>query len=282
MAVSRRAVTTTIESVLLHAFLLIGLVISIFPFYWMIISSLKGRGEIFVLPPQWWTSDPLFRNYLTVFEKTNFATGFKNSVFVTLTKTFCAVFFSALAGFAFAKYDFPGRDGLFLFLLGTMMIPGVVTLIPVFMIIVRMGWVDTYQALIIPGLASAFGTFLMRQYMTTISDEMIDAARIDGAGDFRLFFQIALPIAMPALTSLAIFSFFGNWNELFWPIVCIRTKPKFTLPLSLMLLRSRFPLNVDYSVVFAASFMATLPSLIVFFLLQRHFVGGIAAGALKG
>ncbi|MCD6520049.1 MAG: carbohydrate ABC transporter permease [Anaerolineae bacterium] len=269
------------ESIVLHAVLFMGLVISVFPFYWMIISSLKGRGEVFVLPPRWWVTDPIFRNYLTVFEKTNFATGFLNSCFVTFVKTFTALFFSAMAGFAFAKYEFPGKNGLFLFLLGTMMIPGVVTLIPTFMVIVRIGWVDTYQALIVPGLASAFGTFLMRQYMLTIPDELLDAGRIDGASEFRLFFQIILPIVLPAAASLAIYAFFGNWNELFWPIIVIRTKPKFTLPLSLMLLRSRFPLNVDYSVLFAASFMATLPTLIVFFTLQRYFISGIATGAIK-
>jgi len=157
-----------------------------------------------------------------------------------------------------------------------------VTMIPMFMIIVRIGWVDSYQALIIPGLASAFGTFLMRQYMYNVADEMIDASRIDGAGDFRMFFQIALPIAVPALTSLAIFTFFGNWNDLFWPIIIIRSKNMYTLPLSIMNLRGRFPVYVDYSVVFAASFMATIPTLIVFFSLQRYFVSGIAAGAIKG
>jgi ABC-type glycerol-3-phosphate transport system permease component len=252
------------------------------PFYWMVINSLKSRGEILVVPPKWWFSTPVFRNYLSVFEETNFATGFLNTCFVTFTKTAVTLLLSAMAGFAFAKYDFPGRDGLFLFLLGTMMIPGVVTMIPSYMVLVEFRWIDTYQALIVPGLASAFGTFLMRQYMYTVPDELLDAARIDGAGDFRLFFQIALPIAVPALTSMAIFSFFGNWNDLFWPMIVIRTKSKFTLPLSLMLLRSRFPHNVDYAVVFAGSFMATLPTLIVFLVLQRHFVGGITAGAIRG
>jgi len=271
------------ESAILHTILLVGLAISMFPFYWMIVGSLLGRGQIFVVPPNLWLKGPpIWANYAAVFEKTNFATGFLNSCFVTFTTTFSVLLFSAMAGFAFAKYDFPGRDGLFLFLLGTMMIPGVVTLIPTFMVIVKMGWVDTYQALIIPGLASAFGTFLMRQYMFNVSDELIDAARIDGAGDFRLFFQIALPISVPALTTLAIFTFFGNWNALFWPLIIIRTKPHYTLPLSLLLLRSRFPLNVDYSVIFAAAILATLPTLFVFFLLQRHFVSGIQTGALKG
>jgi len=176
MQISRKTTSIWIESTLLHLFLLIGLAISMFPFYWMIVSSLKGRGEIFVLPPQWFVTDPIFRNYLTVFEKTNFAIGFFNTTFITLTKTFFILLFSAMGGFAFAKYKFPGREKLFAFLLGTMMIPGIVTLIPVFMIIVRVGWVDTYQALIIPGLASAFGIFLMRQYMLTIPDELMDAA----------------------------------------------------------------------------------------------------------
>jgi ABC-type glycerol-3-phosphate transport system permease component len=280
--IARRSVSRMAERTLLHAFLIVGVVISMLPFYWMIISSLKGRGEVFVVPPRWWFTTPVFGNYPAVFRESNFATGFLNTCFVTFTKTAVTLLLSAMAGFAFAKYDFPGRDGLFLFLLGTMMIPGVVTMIPSYMIMVEIKWIDTYQALIVPGLASAFGTFLMRQYMYTVPDELLDAARIDGSGDFRLFFQIALPIAVPALTSLAIFSFFGNWNDLFWPMIVIRSKPKFTLPLSLMLLRSRFPHNVDYPVVFAASFMATLPTLIVFFFLQRHFVSGITAGALRG
>ena len=200
---------------------------------------------------------------------------------MTLTKTFLILLFSAMGGFAFAKYKFPGRDKLFIFLLGTMMIPGIVTLIPVFMVIVQIGWVDTYQALIIPGLASAFGVFLMRQYMLTIPDELLDAARIDGAGDLRLFFQLALPMSAPALITLAIFTFFANWNDLFWPVIITRTKEHYTLPLALLLLISRFPLHVDYSVIFAASFLATLPTLFVFFVLQRHFTGDILSGSLK-
>jgi multiple sugar transport system permease protein len=265
-----------------HAILLVGFAISVFPFYWMVMGSLKSRGEIFVVPPQLTVSNPRFENYLEVFNQTNFATGFLNSCIVTFTRTSFTLLFSAMAGFAFAKYDFPGKDGLFAFLLATMMIPGVVTMIPVFIVIVRMGWVDTYQALIIPGLASAFGTFLMRQYMYNISDELLDAARIDGAHDARIFFQIALPIAVPALISLAIFTFFGNWNDLFWPIFVVRSKSKYTLALSLLTMRSKFPKYVDYSVILAGSIMATLPTLAVFFVLQRHFVGGIAAGSIKG
>ena len=186
-----------------------------------------------------------------------------------------------MGGFAFAKYNFPGKGWLFAFLLGTMMIPGIVTLIPVFMVIVRIGWVNTYQALIVPGLASAFGIFLMRQYMLSIPDELLDAARIDGASDMRLFFQIALPMSIPPLVTLAIFTFFANWNDLFWPIIIIRTKDLYTLPLAILLLRTRFPLHVDYAVIFAASFLATVPTLLVFFVLQRYFQGDILGGALR-
>jgi ABC-type glycerol-3-phosphate transport system permease component len=270
-----------VKSILLHLFLLIGLAISIFPFYWMIVNSLQPPEAIFVLPPHWFVTTPVFENYLAVFEKTNFITGFLNSSFITITKTLLILLFSAMGGFAFAKYSFPGRDKLFIFLLGTMMIPGIVTLIPVFMVIVQMGWVDTYQALIVPGLASAFGIFLMRQYMLTIPDELLDAARIDGAGDLRLFLQLALPMSAPALITLAIFTIFANWNDLFWPIIIIRTKPHYTLPLALLLLESRFPLHVDYSVIFAASFMATIPTLVVFFVLQRYFTGDVLSGSLK-
>lgn len=273
--------STAFKSLLLHLLLLAGLAISMFPFYWMIVSSLQPKEGIFVLPPRWFVSEPVWSNYLQVFEKTNFVTGFLNSTFITFTKTFLILLFSAMGGFAFAKYRFPGRDKLFVFLLGTMMIPGIVTLIPVFMVIVRIGWVDTYQALIIPGLASAFGIFLMRQYMLTIPDELIDAARIDGTGDLRLFYWLALPMSVPALITLAIFTFFANWNDLFWPVIIIRTKAHYTLPLALLLLQSRFPLHVDYTVIFAASFLATIPTLLVFFVLQRYFTGDILSGSLK-
>ncbi len=281
MAVMSKGSTRRLRATFLYAFLIIGTIISIFPLYWMVISSLQSRGETFVLPPNLFVTEPIWRNYLTVFEKTNFTTGFLNSTFVTVVKTIFTLLFSAMGGFAFAKYDFPGRNGLFVFLLGTMMIPGIVTLIPIFMVIVSIGWVDTYQALIIPGLASAFGVFLMRQYMLTIPDELLSAARIDGAGDLRLFFQLALPMSMPPLVTLAIFTFFANWNDLFWPVIIIRTAAHYTLPLTILLLRSRFPLNVDYSVIFAASFMATIPTLLVFFLLQRHFTGDVLGGALR-
>ncbi len=269
------------QSTLVHVILIVGVTISIFPLYWMVVSSLKPPGQIFTLPPQWFVTDPEWQNYVDVFTKTNFATGFVNSTLVTTIKTVFTVLFSAMGGFAFAKYAFPGKGWLFAFLLGTMMIPGIVTLIPVFMVIVRIGWVNTYQALIIPGLASAFGIFLMRQYMLSIPDELLDAARMDGAGDLRLFFQMALPMSIPPLVTLAIFTFFANWNDLFWPVIIIRTKELYTLPLTILLLRSRFPLHVDYAVIFAASFMATIPTLLVFFFLQRYFQGDVLGGALR-
>jgi len=278
---ARRRFAQRAQSTLLHLFLLVGVTVSIFPLYWMIMSSLKAPGHIFTLPPQWFVTEPVWRNYIEVFEKTNFATGFLNSTLVTTVKTVFTLLFSAMGGFAFAKYDFPGKGWLFAFLLGTMMIPGIVTLIPVFMVIVRIGWVNTYQALIVPGLASAFGIFLMRQYMLSIPDELLDAARMDGAGDMRLFFQMALPMSIPPLVTLAIFTFFANWNDLFWPIIIIRTKNLYTLPLAILLLRTRFPLHVDYAVIFAASFLATVPTLLVFFFLQRYFQGDILGGALR-
>ena len=153
MAVTSKGTTRHLRAAFLYAILIIGTLISIFPLYWMVISSLQSRGETFVLPPNLFVTTPIWQNYIAVFEKTNFTTGFLNSTFVTIVKTFFTLLFSAMGGFAFAKYDFPGRNGLFVFLLGTMMIPGVVTLIPIFMVIVSLGWVDTYEALIIPGQA---------------------------------------------------------------------------------------------------------------------------------
>ena len=271
-----------IKGTLLHLFLLVGVVLSILPFYWMVINSLKARNEVLVVPPQWWFHKPIFSNYPRVFEATNFATGFLNSSFITIVSTLGILFFAALAGYAFAKFDFPGRDPLFKFLLATMMIPDIAVLIPGYMFMVKIHWVDTYRGLIIPGLASAFGIFIMRQFMYSIPDELLDAARIDGASEFRIFVKIVLPMSTPALTTLAIFTFFGRWNDFLWPVIMIRSKKLYTLPLSLMLLQSRFPQHVDYPVVFAAAVMATVPTLLLFFLLQRHFTGeDVIAGALK-
>ena len=275
-------VTTIIKSIWLHIFLVAGAFLSMMPFYWMVINSLKARDEVMVVPPRWWFDTPIFSNYLDVFSATNFSTGFLNSSFISTVSTLGILFFSALGGYAFAKYKFPGRDPLFKFLLATMMIPDIALLIPAYMFAVRIEWVNTYKGMIIPGLASAFGIFTMRQFMYAIPDELLDAARIAGASEFRIFMTIVLPMSVPGLTTLAIFTFFGEWNSFLWPMIMIRTKDMYTLPLSLMLLESRFPVDVDYPVVFAASVMATIPTLLVFFILQRHFTGDdIAAGALK-
>jgi len=270
------------KKIFLNLFLGIGVIISMMPFYWMIINSLKKRNQVMVLPPQWWFDTPQFENYIKVFTETNFATGFLNSAFISTVSTLGIVFFAALGGYAFAKFKFPGRDPLFKFLLATMMIPDVAVLIPAFMFMVKIGWVDTYKGMIIPGLASAFAIFTMRQFMYSIPDELLDAARIDGASEFQIFIKIVLPMSIPAITTVTIFTFFAEWNNFFWPMIMIRSKEMYTLPLSLMLLESRAPRNVDYPLVFAASVLATIPTLLIFFLLQRHFTGEDAiAGALK-
>ena len=271
-----------IKTILLHLFVIGGVIISMMPFYWMVINSLKARNQVMVVPPRWWFDVPHWENYLKVFSQTNFGTGFLNSSFIAVVSTLGILFFSSLGGYAFAKYKFPGRDALFKFLLATMMIPDVAVLIPAYIFAVRINWVNTYKGMIVPGLASAFGIFTMRQYMYSIPDELLDAARIDGASEFRIFMTIVLPMSVPGLTTLAIFTFFSEWNSFLWPMIMIRSKDMYTLPLSLMLLESRAPQNVDYPVVFAASFLATIPTLLVFFLLQRNFTGqDVAEGSLK-
>ena len=271
-----------IKTILLHLFVIGGVIISMMPFYWMVINSLKARNQVMVVPPRWWFDVPHWDNYLKVFSQTNFGTGFLNSSFIAVVSTLGILFFSSLGGYAFAKYKFPGRDALFKFLLATMMIPDVAVLIPAYIFAVRINWVNTYKGMIVPGLASAFGIFTMRQYMYSIPDELLDAARIDGASEFRIFMTIVLPMSVPGLTTLAIFTFFSEWNSFLWPMIMIRTKDMYTLPLSLMLLESRAPQNVDYPVVFAAAFLATIPTLPVFFLLQRNFTGeDMAEGSLK-
>ena len=277
----------------IYAVLIVGVVIFVAPFVWMVTASFQDVGDIFRWPPQWIPRNPSLDNYVRFFQRQQIGRYFVNSAYVAIAVTVLQLFISSLAAYAFAKRRFPGRDALFLLALGTMMVPGQVTLIPTYIILKHVpffggndilgqgghGWLDSYWGLIIPQGASAFAIFLLRQYMRTIPNDLLDAARIDGASEFRIYAQIVMPLCRPALAALGIFTFTYQWDNFYWPLIIVSSEELRTLPLGLALFVVRN--RTVWDLLMAGSVVATLPVLIVFLLFQRHFVRGIAMSGLK-
>jgi ABC-type glycerol-3-phosphate transport system permease component len=250
------------------------------PFYWMAISALRPQEEFFQIPI------PLFPNPLTLddfrllFERSLFGRGLLNSAFLSIVSVTLQVFFSSLAGYTFAKLQFPGRNLLFTLMLATMMVPWMVVIIPNYIIMAHLGWVDTYWPLIIPGVANAFGIFWMRQYCQSIPSELLDAARIDGANEFMIYWRIVVPLIQPALASLAIFVFLSTWNDFLNPLVFLRNPDLFTVQLWLSVVSRQGNIGQP-AVVMAGSVLSSIPILLLFIFMQRRFVAGLTAGSLK-
>ncbi|MCY3993546.1 MAG: carbohydrate ABC transporter permease [Caldilineaceae bacterium] len=276
-----------------HLLLLIALLVFIFPFYWMLSSSLKPLEDIYIVPVQFWPTRPSFNNYLEIAglipsDEIDFRGGvslvrtFLNSTIIAVINTAGNVFLASLAGYAFAKLRFKGRNALFLSMLATMMIPNSVGLVPNYLIMAWLKWINTWYPLIIPGLATPFAVFWMRQYMTTVPDEMIEAARIDGCGPFATFWRVVAPVVLPGMAALAIFSFMGHWNAFMGPLIFLNKPELYTLPLFLAVLDSRVSGRpTPIHLIFTASFVSILPILLVFLFAQRYFIAGLTAGSLK-
>ena len=226
----------------LYAFLAIFAIASAFPFYYMLVTATYRTVDILRIPPPIWFGSALMQNYTQLLEKGSlpyFWTSVYNSVAIASVHTIAVLFFCSLAGYGFAKFRFPGRDGMFTFLLATLMVPGALGLIPSFIVMRSLGWIETWYPLIVPGMANAFGIFWMRQYIeSAIPNEMMDAARIDGAKEFRIFWAIILPVIAPALGALAILTFMGKWNEFQFPLLILKDQFTYTLPVALSTLRS--------------------------------------------
>jgi len=262
--------------------LLIGVsAFMILPFIWMVNTSLKPPDEIFAIPPIIISPNSSLKAYAYLQEQYNILGIVKNTFVIAFSATILRLFFCALGGYGFAKFKFPGQGALFAFLLGTMVIPGAVTLVPVYIIMRDLKWIDTFWPLIIPGAANAFGIFFMRQYIMSVSNELMDAARIDGAGEFTIFWRIILPIIAPGLTSLGLIFFMGSWNDFIGPLIYLKSPEHFTLPLIIRSLIGPVGRTV-YDVQMAASVISLIPLLIIFLIFQRRFVEGITAGAIKG
>jgi multiple sugar transport system permease protein len=248
-----------------------GSLVMLLPFAWMLSTSLKSPAEIFVYPLIWIPKQPAWDNYPQAFHAAGFGRLYLNSLFVAISSTSLSLLTSSAAAYAFARLKFRGRDTIFILYLATMMIPGQVTLIPTFIIIRVLGWYNTYQALIFPSIVSAFGTFLLRQYFRSIPMELDEAARIDGAGSLRIWWQIAMPLATPALTTVAILGFLGNWNEFLWPLIVTNTKEMWTIPLGLTAFQGQY--NVQWHLLMAGTAIAILPTLALYAIGQKKIVG---------
>jgi multiple sugar transport system permease protein len=269
-----------VKDIIFHVIIYALALATIAPFIWMLLTSVKDIGDIFVYPPKWLPSKFHFENYARAFQAAPFGRYYLNSLIVACTVTLGQLITCSMAAYAFARLQFKGRDVLFYIFLGTMMIPYQVTMIPSFMVLYWLGWVDSYQAMIVPGLASAFGTFLLRQFFLTIPKELEEAAYIDGCGKFRVLWQIIIPLSKPALATLAIFTFMGTFNDFIWALIVVNSDHLRTVQLGLAIFRDRY--ITDWDLLMAGSVMATLPILIVFFFAQKYFIKGITLSGIKG
>ncbi|MFJ2610117.1 carbohydrate ABC transporter permease [Streptomyces sp. NPDC091279] len=260
--------------------LLAGVVVSLFPFYWLVVMASGTTQDIYAYPPRLVPGPHLLENMRAVIHRIDFFGSLFNTVVVSVVGTVLVLFFDSLAAFAFAKYEFPGRKILFGVLLATYMIPAQLSLVPQFVTMAEFGWAGSLKALVVPGAANAFGIFWMRQYATNaLPDELLDAGRIDGAGFFRLYRQVALPLFRPALAFLGIFTFIQLWNDYIWPLVVMIDPDRVTLQVALANLNIAY--NTDYAVVMAGALMSVVPLIVVFLIGSRHFLRDLAAGATK-
>jgi multiple sugar transport system permease protein len=265
----------------LYLVLGLGLVVMIGPFVWMLLGAFKPAAELRTTTPTLLPQDWTLKNFSTLFSKLDFATYFVNSAIVAVTVTVANLLFCSMAGYALAKLEWRGRSKVFALVMATLMVPGSVTLVPLFVLMSKLGLVNSYAAVILPFAAGAFGVFLMRQFMLGVPRDLLDAARVDGAGEWRIFWRIVLPLSKPALAALGIFQFLASWNNFLWPLVALTDESKYTLPVAL----ATFAIGqnkADYGLMMAGAVALVAPVIVVFLLLQRHFTQSIAMTGLKG
>jgi len=269
-----------VTRVLLYLAIAALFILVVFPFYWMIVTSLQPQDAVFNVPPQLWPTHPTFQNYIDAWNAAPWLRYFGNTLFVAVAATLISLVTSSLAAFAFACINFKGKEALFSLVLSVMMIPAATTLIPNFLIIRTLGWYDKFYALIIPFAASVFGIFLLRQYFMSMPKELWEAAQIDGASRLRYFRSIALPLAKPAIVTIAINSFLGSWTSFLWPTVMTQSQNKQLIEVALNAFLGEN--SQQWSQLAAASVFTTIPIVILFFFVQRQFIEGIGGGGIKG
>ena len=263
-----------------YLILAVGLLLMLAPFLWMLLGSFKPEAELQRVPPTWWPESPSFDNYRQLFGRLDFPRFFTNSVLVAVAVTAGNLVFCSMVGYALAKLDFAGKRLLFGLVLVMLMVPGVVTFVPLFVLVSNLGLVNTYPGLILPFLVTPLGVFLMRQFIKGLPDELIEAARIDGAGEWRIFSRVIMPLCGPALATLGILTFLSSWNNFLWPLVVAQSEDKYTLPVALALY-SIGQNATRYGLLLAGSVVVVLPVIALFVALQRYFVQGIATTGIK-
>lgn len=269
-----------LKRVVLYLVMTLLAAVMLLPFFWMISTSLKDTGSVFKFPPEWLPDTIKWSNYAKVWQVVPFGDFALNSLLLAICVTCGQVFTSALAAFSFARLNWPGRDKVFLGYLATLMIPATVTMIPLFLLLRWLGWIDTYKAIIVPAMFSAYGTFMLRQFFMSLPRDLEDAARIDGCGYWEIFWNVTLPLSKPALATLAIFTFLGNWRNFQWPLIVLQTSHKQTLPVGLAYFMGEH--HTDWNLLMAGSLMSIIPLVIVFIIGQKFFVKGIQLGGIKG
>ena len=260
--------------------LLGAVIVTAMPFLYMISSSLKPQYEIFTFPVKLLPETLFTDNYIKLFGETLFVRWFTNTLIVALGRCALSILLCLLAGFAFAKYEFPFKNFLFVFILASLTLPFEIILVPLYKMMVQLGWLNTYWVLIVPFAASAFGIFLARQYCLAIPTELMEVARIDGASELGIFFKIAFPNLKPAIAVMGIIFFNGAWNDFLWPLIVLNDQKMYVLNLALPTLRG--PYGDQYGLVLAGAVLATLPVILIFMTMQRYFIEGLMAGAIKG
>jgi multiple sugar transport system permease protein len=268
-------------SIVLYILLFLGLLLMVGPFLWMVLGSFKPRGEFLQVPPTWLPANPTLDNYERLIERLDFPRYFFNSTLIAGVVTAANLVFGPMLGYALAKLRFRGKGVLMALVLSTLMLPAAATLVPVFVLMSRLELVNTYPGLILPFLAAPFGVFLTRQFFLGTPDELLEAARIDGAGEFRIFFQIAMPLAAPVLATLGILTFLGSWNGFIYPLIMATSPEMYTLPVALATFATG-QFQADHGMLMAGSVLLVVPVLIVFILLQRWITEGISTTGLKG
>jgi len=277
----RKPGTKLAQTIILHIILALGAALMVFPFLWMILTSFKDISQAFLIPPKWIPDPWVWENYPNSFQALPFDRAYFNSIYISIVVVGATLLTASMAAYAFAKITFPGRELLFLLFLATMMIPGQVTIIPLFLIMKQLGWVDTHLAIIVPGaLFNAFAVFLLRQFIRGIPKEMEEAATIDGCSRWRIYWQIILPLLVPAMSALGIFLFLGSWNNFFGPLIFLNSPELFTVPMMLNQFRGQY--TVDWTLLMAGTVIAVLPVLVVYLILQRRIIEGITLTGLTG
>ncbi|MFC7785169.1 carbohydrate ABC transporter permease [Rossellomorea sp. GCM10028870] len=266
------------EKTLVALLMILGGILVSIPFIWMISSSFKPESEVLQIPPTLFPENPTLENYLNLFESMNFGVYLRNTLVIVLF-SFLGLFFNAMAGYGFAKFHFKGKEKIFYIVLATMMIPAQVTMIPVYLILNEMGLTNTMAGIILPGLAAAFSIFLFRQFMTTIPTDLLEAARLDGAGEFYIFFKLIVPIAKPIFAVQGILTFIGAWNSFLWPLIIANDESLYTLSVGLSLLQGQYANNFGLQMA-GAAFMV-VPIIIIFSFFQKYIVEGFTMSGIK-